>query len=305
MHSDKNESWQCGQPACSADAGCRIRHIMNITIKDLLDAGVHFGHQLRRFNPKSKKFVFDNRHGISVIDLEKTFARLEAAAKFVEETVAGGQDVLLVGTKRQAKDLIKEAAISCNMPYATSRWLGGTLTNFVTVRRSIEKYKQYMQWEGDGTLEKMHNKESSAIRREMSRMNRNFEGIVELEKMPGALFVVDTRTEDIAVAEANRLKIPVVALVDTNSDPSLLQYPIPGNDDSLKSIRVIVEVIMDAIQAGLAQRAQPDAFQTRTVKPVIDAPAVEDQVPVTALRSEDEDGDAVPESFSTDDDDKK
>ena len=276
---------------------------MNITIKDLLDAGVHFGHQLRRFNPKSKKFVFANRHGISVIDLEKTYARLEAAAKFVEETVAGGKDVLLVGTKRQARDLIKEAAISCNMPYATTRWLGGTLTNFVTVRRSIEKYKQYLKWEGDGTLDKMHNKESAAIRREMSRMNRNFEGIVDLEGMPGALFVVDTKMEDIAVAEANRLKIPVVALVDTNSDPSLLEYPIPGNDDSLKSIRVIVEVILDAIQAGLAQRAQPEAIQTRTVRPVIEAPAVEDQVPVTAIRADDDDSDVIPESFSTDDDD--
>jgi small subunit ribosomal protein S2 len=278
---------------------------MNITLKDLLDAGVHFGHQMRRFNPKSKKFVYANLHGISVIDLEKTYARLEAAARFIEETVAGGKDVLLVGTKRQARDLLKEAAIASNMPYATSRWLGGTLTNFVTVRRSIDKYKQYMTWEGDGTLEKMHNKESSAIRREMSRMLRNFEGIVELEKMPGALFVVDTKTEDIAVAEANRLNIPVVALVDTNSDPSKLDYPIPGNDDSIKSIRVIVEVILDAIQAGLAQRAQPDAIQPRTVKPVIDAPSVEGQVPVTAIRSGDEDADEVPESFSTDADEGK
>jgi small subunit ribosomal protein S2 len=277
---------------------------MNITIKDLLDAGVHFGHQLRRFNPKSKKFVFDNRHGISVIDLEKTYAQLEAAAKFVEETVAGGKDVLLVGTKRQARDLIKEAAIGCNMPYATSRWLGGTLTNFVTVRRSIDKYKKYIKWESDGTLDKMHNKESAAIRREMSRMNRNFEGIVELEKMPGAMFVIDTKTEDIAVAEANRLKIPVIALVDTNSDPSKTDYPIPGNDDSIKSIRVIVEVIMDAIQAGLAQRSQPEAIQTRTVKPVIEPPTVENQVPVTAIPS-DEEGDAVPESFSSDEEESK
>lgn len=277
---------------------------MNITVKDLLDAGVHFGHQLRRFNPKSKKFVFDNRHGISVIDLEKTYAQLEAAAKFVEETVAGGKDVLLVGTKRQARDLIKEAAIGCNMPYATSRWLGGTLTNFVTVRRSIDKYKKYIKWESDGTLDKMHNKESAAIRREMSRMNRNFEGIVELEKMPGAMFVIDTKTEDIAVAEANRLKIPVIALVDTNSDPSKTDYPIPGNDDSIKSIRVIVEVIMDAIQAGLAQRSQPEAIQTRTVKPVIEPPTVENQVPVTAIPS-DEEGDTVPESFSSDEEESK
>ncbi|HSH09672.1 MAG TPA: 30S ribosomal protein S2 [Oceanipulchritudo sp.] len=275
---------------------------MNITLKDLLDAGVHFGHQLRRFNPKSKKFVYANLHGISVIDLEKTYARLGEAAKFIEETVAGGKPVLMVGTKRQSKDLLKEAAISCNMPYATSRWLGGTLTNFVTVRRSIEKYKQYLRWEGDGTLEKLPNKESSAIRREMSRMNRNFEGILELDKMPGALFVVDTKTEEIAVAEANRLKIPVVALVDTNSDPSKLAFPIPGNDDSIKSIRIIVEVILDAIQAGLAQRAQPEAIQTRTVKPVIESPGVENQVPVTAIwNSGDEGSDEVPESFSTDD----
>lgn len=275
---------------------------MNISIKDLLDAGVHFGHQLRRFNPKSKKFVFANRHGISVIDLEKTYAQLEAAAEFIEETIAGGKDILLVGTKRQARDLIKEAAIGCNMPYATTRWLGGTLTNFVTVRRSIEKYKQYLKWEGDGTLDKMHNKESAAIRREMQRMNRNFEGIVELEKMPGALFVIDTKTEDIAVAEANRLKIPVVALVDTNSDPSLLSYPIPGNDDSIKSIRIIVEVVMDAIQAGLAQRSQPEAIQTRTVRPVIEPPTVENQVPVTAIPDED-DKDEVPDSFSSDEED--
>jgi len=275
---------------------------MNITIKDLLDAGVHFGHQLRRFNPKSKKFVFDNRHGISVIDLEKTYERLEQASKYIEETVAGGKSILLVGTKRQARDLLKEAAVSTNMPYATSRWLGGTLTNFVTVRRSIDKYQQYMRWEGDGTLEKMHNKESAAIRREMSRMNRNFEGIVDLEQMPGALFVVDTKTEDIAVAEANRLKIPVVAIVDTNSDPSRVDYPIPGNDDSIKAIRIIVDVIMDAIQAGIGQRPQAEAAQPRTVKPVIEGPAVEDQVPVTAIASGDDEGDSVPQSFSSDDD---
>lgn len=281
------------------------RHIMNITLKDLLDAGVHFGHQKRRFNPKSKKFVFDTRSGISVIDLEKTYERLEAGCKYIEQVVAGGKSVLLVGTKRQAKDLIKEAAIGCNMPYATSRWLGGTLTNFVTVRRSIDKYKQYLKWEGDGTLDKMHNKESSAIRREMSRMNRNFEGIVDVTEMPGVLFVVDTKTEEIAVAEANRLKIPVVALVDTNSDPSKLEYPIPGNDDSIKSIRIIVEAVMDAIQAGLAQRSQPEAIQTRTVTPVVENTAVETQVPVTAIRTEEEGSDEVPETFSSDEEAEK
>ena len=284
-----------------AEQGAAQNNTMNITIKDLLDAGVHFGHQLRRFNPKSKKFVFDNRHGISVIDLEKTFARLETAVQYIEEIVASGKDVLLVGTKRQAKDLLREAAISSNMPYATSRWLGGTLTNFSTVSRSIEKYKRYIKWDGDGTLDKMPNKESSAIRREMSRMNRNFEGILEMKDMPGALFVVDTRNEDIAVAEANRLGIPVIALVDTNSDPSKVQYPIPGNDDSVKSIRIIVEAVLEAIQGGLDKRKQPEqVVQTRTVKPAIEAPAVEEEVPVTALYSDDEGGNEVPESFSSD-----
>lgn len=268
-----------------------------------MEAGVHFGHQVRRFNPKSKKFVYANRHGISVIDLERTYECLQKATQFVEELVAGGQDILFVGTKKQARDLVREAAIGCNMPFATSRWLGGTLTNFVTVRRSIEKYKKYLNWESDGTLEQMHNKESSAIRREMNRMHRNFEGIVDLEKMPGAMFVVDTKMEQIAVAEANRLGIPVVALVDTNSDPSKTEYPIPGNDDSIKSVRVIVEVIMDAVQAGLAQRAQPDAIHPRTVTPSVSAPSVEeDQVPVTAVESGEDSGEDVPESYSTDND---
>lgn len=274
---------------------------MNITIKDLLDAGVHFGHQVRRFNPKSKKFVFANRQGISVIDLEKTYARLEAAAAFVEATVASGRDILFVGTKRQAKDLLKEAALSCNMPYATSRWLGGTLTNHATISQSIEKYKNYLRMEEDGSLDKMHNKESSSIRREMARMHRNFEGILNMPKMPGALFVVDTRNEEIAVAEANRLKIPVVAIVDTNSDPSLLQYPIPGNDDSVKSIRIVVEVILDAVQAGLARRTVEEPIATRTVKPIAERRTYEIQVPVTAiLPDEDEDDAAIPEVFSSD-----
>lgn len=275
---------------------------MNITVKDLLDAGVHFGHQVRRFNPKSKKFVYANMQGVSVIDLEKTYNCLEKAYAFIEETVASGKDVLFVGTKKQARDMVREAAVASNMPFAADRWLGGTLTNFVTIRRSIEKYKNYLRMESDGSLDKMHNKESSAIRREMVRMKRNFEGIIDLEGMPGALFVVDTRTEAIAVAEANRLGIPVVALVDTNSDPSLTQYPIPGNDDSIKSIRVIVEAIMDAAQAGISRRVQVDPIQSRTVSPVVSAPATEEQVPVSG--SSDSSDEAVPETFSTDPEEK-
>jgi small subunit ribosomal protein S2 len=270
---------------------------MNITLKDLLDAGVHFGHQTRRYNPKSKKFVYDHRHGISIIDLEKTFERLEKATQFVEDLVASGKPVLFVGTKRQAQEVIREAADSCNMPYASSRWLGGTLTNFATVKRSIAKYKKYMAWDADGTMGKMHNKEVAVIRREMSRMERNFAGILDLEDMPGALFVVDTKTEYIAVTEARRLGIPVIALVDTNSDPLLVDYPIPGNDDAIKSVRIIVEVITDAVQAGLARREVKDVIQPRTVTPVAENTVVEEQVSAPAAPKGDE---SVPETFSSD-----
>jgi small subunit ribosomal protein S2 len=292
---------QCGPPACPATTGCRT-HNMNITIKDLLDAGVHFGHQARRFNPKSKKFVFANRHGISVIDLEKTYAKLEEAVAFIEQLVASGKDVLLVGTKRQAKDLVKEAAIACNMPYATSRWLGGTLTNYATVKRSIEKYKNYLRMDADGTMAKMHKKESSAIRREMTRMSRNFEGILNMGGMPGALFVVDTKTEEIAVAEAKRLGIPVVALVDTNSDPSQVRYPIPGNDDSIKAVRIIVEAVMDAIQTGLSNRRTVDPVLNRTITAPVASTLVEEQLPVSVPASVDGVEELIPEIFSTDPD---
>ncbi|WOO40830.1 30S ribosomal protein S2 [Rubellicoccus peritrichatus] len=234
---------------------------MNITVKDLLDAGVHFGHQTRRWNPKSKPYVYDHRHGISIINLEKTYALLEKAANFAEETVASGKDILFVGTKRQAQEILREAATTVNMPFCVSRWLGGALTNFQTVERSLGKYKRYLAMEADGSLQKLPGKEIAAIRREMSRMHRNFEGMIDLKKRPAVLLVIDTRTEEIAVAEARRLKIPVIALVDTNSDPSLVDYPIPGNDDAAKAIRLVVEVLLESIQNGLARRAEPIAQQ--------------------------------------------
>lgn len=275
---------------------------MNITLKDLLDAGVHMGHQTRRYNPKSKKYVYDHRHGISIIDLEKTYARLEEACGYVEELVASGKDLLFVGTKKQARDIVREAALACGMPYATSRWLGGALTNYETVQRSIAKYKKYLQWETDGTMDKMHNKEVAAIRREMNRMKRNFEGILDMGARPGALFVVDTKTEYIAVAEANRLGVPVVALVDTNSDPSLVNYPIPGNDDAIKAIRIMVEAVMDAVQAGLARRQTKETIQPRTVTPVVADRTNEEQVTTPERpRGEGSEGEEVPTSFSSED----
>jgi len=229
---------------------------MNITVKDLLDAGVHFGHQTRRWNPKSKPYVFDHRHGISIINLEKTYALLEKASEFVEGLIAGGEDILFVGTKRQAQEILREAATTCGMPFSVNRWMGGAMTNWTTSKASLEKYKRYLRMEADGELQKLPGKESAAIRREMARMHRNFEGMLEVKKLPAALFIIDVKNEAIAVSEARRLKIPVVALVDTNSDPTVVDYPIPGNDDAVKSIRLVTEVIMEAVQNGLARRTE-------------------------------------------------
>ena len=227
---------------------------MNTTPKDLLDAGVHFGHQLRRWNPKSKPYVYDNRNGISIIDLEKTHKLLEKACAKVEEVVSSGEDVLFIGTKKQAQEIMREAANSCQMPFCVNRWMGGALTNFTTIESSLAKYRKFLKMDQDGELEKLPGKEEAAIRRQMSRMNRNFEGMLEVNNLPAAVFVVDTKNEEIAVSEANRLGIPVIGLVDTNSDPTVLDYPIPGNDDAVKSIRIIVETILEAAQNGLSQR---------------------------------------------------
>ena len=227
---------------------------ITVTPKDLLDAGVHFGHQKKRWNPRSKPFVFDHRQGITIIDLGKTHVALEKACTFLEDTVANGGNVLFVGTKRQAQELVREAAASVNMPYCVDRWLGGTLTNYETVKRSIAKFKKYQQQETSGELAKLSSKEEAAIKREMARMQRNFSGIVEMGGLPSAIFLVDVSHEAIAVAEGSRCGIPPIALVDTNSDPTLVTYPIPGNDDAVKSIRIIVETVVAAVQNGLAQR---------------------------------------------------
>ncbi len=227
---------------------------MNITAKDLLDAGVHFGHQVRRWNPNFKPYLYAHRHGISIIDLGKTYERLELAGEFARDLVRNGKNILMVGTKRQAQEIIREAAAETRMPFCVNRWMGGMLTNFATIKTSLQKYRRYLEMERDGSLQSLPKKEGSAIRREMVRMKRNFEGIIDLNERPDALFVVDIRTEEIAVAEANRLGIPVIALVDTNSDPSLADYPIPGNDDAAKSIRIVVETLVEFIQDGLEGR---------------------------------------------------
>lgn len=269
---------------------------MNVTVKDLLDAGVHFGHQVRRWNPKSKPYVYDNRHGISIIDLEKTYDLLEKAAKAVEEVVSQGKQILLVGTKRQAQEPVRELAAATNMPFSVNRWMGGTLTNFETVSTSLAKYKKFLRMEDDGSLDKLPGKESAAIKRQMSRMHRNFEGLLNLQGIPSALFVIDSHNEAIAIAEANRLKIPVIALVDSNSDPSLLTHPIPGNDDSTKSIRIIVDVILEAIQSGASRRVEAPT-RRKDITPVAQEPDFLDQ--------EDEPEVTLPEGYDENDFDER
>jgi len=227
---------------------------MEVTLKDLFDAGVHFGHQVKRWNPRSKGFVFDHRQGTSIIDLSITHKALETAYQFIEETVSNGKEILLVGTKRQAQEIIREAAAVTNMPFCSNRWMGGTLTNFATIKGSVAKYKRYQAMEADGSLAKLPKKEESAIKREMARMMRNFEGLVNMPNLPTAIFIVDIKHEDIAVAEAKRMNIPVVGLVDTNSDPALVAHAVPGNDDAVKSINIIVDTIVEAIQSGLSRR---------------------------------------------------
>ena len=246
---------------------------ISVTPKDLLDAGVHFGHQTKRWNPRSKPYVFDHRQGVTIIDLAKTHANLEKACEFLTDTVSAGGNVLFVGTKRQAKEIVREAAASTNMPFVVDRWLGGTLTNYATVKKSIAKFKRYQAMETSGEMSKLPRKEESAIKREMVRMQRNFNGIAEMGGLPTALVVIDINHEAIAVAEAKRCGIPCVALADTKSDPSLVSHPIPGNDDAVKSVRIIVDTLVAAVQEALAQREERRT--QRSAADIVKAPAAE------------------------------
>ena len=219
-------------------------------IKQLLEAGVHFGHQTKRWNPKMKKFIFGSRSGIYIIDLEKTQECINAARDFLMEITSKGEFVLFVGTKKQAQDVIKQEAIRSGMYYVTDRWPGGMLTNFATIKKSINRLKDIEKMRTDGTFEKLTKKEIARLEKELAKLNKNFSGIVAMERMPKAAFVVDTKKEETAVREARRLGIPIIGLIDTNSNPDLVDYPIPGNDDATKSIRTVVSIIADTIIEG-------------------------------------------------------
>jgi small subunit ribosomal protein S2 len=221
--------------------------VISIGIKELLDSGVHFGHQTKRWNPKMKPFIFDARNGIHIIDLSKSLTQLEAACDFLHSVVVKGGNVLFVGTKKQAQEAVKESAKSCAQLYVTERWLGGTLTNFNTIKRSIARLKTIEKWEADGSINNYGKQEQSMYRREAARLFKNLDGIRSMEKYPAAMFVVDIKREHNAIAEGIRLKIPIVALVDTNCDPGLVTYPIPGNDDAIRSIRLILQTVVQVI----------------------------------------------------------
>src|SRR5579862_8995088 len=227
--------------------------VISIGIKELLDAGVHFGHQTRRWNPKMKKFIFDARNGIHIIDLSKSLAQLEAACDFLHATVSKGGSVLFVGTKKQAQEAVKESAKACGQLYVTERWLGGTLTNFKTIERSIKRLKQIEKWETDGSINNYVKQEQSMYRREAARLFKNLDGIRSMEKYPAAMFVVDIKREHNAIAEGRRLKIPIVALVDTNCDPELVDYPIAGNDDAIRSVRLVLQTVVQTVTQARAE----------------------------------------------------
>ncbi len=226
-----------------------------ITMKQLLEAGVHFGHQTKRWNPKMKPYIFGAHNGIYIIDLQQTVHLARSAFRFVADTVARGEPLLFIGTKKQAQDAIEEEAKRCGQFFVTNRWLGGTLTNFKTIKAGIDRLKTLEKMAEDGTLDRLPKKEVAGLAREREKLEKNLGGIKELSRLPGCLFVVDPKKEHLAIHEARRLAIPIVALVDTNCDPEGIDHVIPGNDDAIRSIRLFAAKVADAAIEGAARRA--------------------------------------------------
>jgi len=221
--------------------------VKDVSMKSLLEAGVHFGHQKRRWNPKMKKFIFVERSGIYIIDLQKTLEALSRAADAVGKCAKEGGMILFVGTKKQAKDVIKEEARRCDMPFVTERWLGGMLTNYKTIRNNVRRLEELEAMEADGRMASLSKKEASGLTKHRIKLERALDGIRKMENLPKMVFVVDTRKENIAVAEARRLGIPIVGIVDTNCDPDPIVYPVPGNDDAIRSIKLFARAISNAV----------------------------------------------------------
>lgn len=230
-----------------------------ISMKQLLEAGVHFGHQTRRWNPKMAQYIFTERNGIYIIDLQKTVKKVEEAYNFVRDVAATGATVLFVGTKKQAQEAVHEEALRANMFFVNERWLGGMLTNFKTIQKRIDRLRQLEKMQEDGTFEVLSKKEVLSLKHEMGRLDKFLGGIKDMKSLPGALFVIDPRKERIAILEAHKLGIPVVAIVDTNCDPDEIDYPIPGNDDAIRAVKLITAKMGDAILEG----RQGEQFETK------------------------------------------
>ena len=242
-----------------------------VSMKQLLDSGVHFGHQTRRWNPKMKRFIFTERNGIYIIDLQQTLGYIDSAYEFVKQTVAHGGSIMFVGTKRQAQEVISEQALRVGMPFVNQRWLGGMLTNFQTVHKRLQRLKELEDMEQTGVLVSLSKKEQLVLSREKAKLERSLGGIRDMQKVPSAIWVVDTKKEHIAVGEARKLGIPVVAILDTNCDPDEVDYKIPGNDDAIRSAALLTRVIADAVADGLMARS---ASQANAGREDGDAPAI-------------------------------
>ena len=235
-----------------------------VAMKQLLEAGVHFGHQTRRWDPKMAEYIFQARNGIHIIDLQKTSKKLDEAYNFIKEQVEEGKTVLFVGTKKQAQECMKEAAIKCGMYYIDQRWLGGMLTNFGTIQKRIQRLKDLETMQEDGTFDILPKKEVILLKKEMEKLERNLGGIKEMDKLPGVIFLVDPKKERIAILEAKKLNIPLVGLVDTNCNPEELDYPIPGNDDAIRAVKLIADVMANAVIEG----KQGESFDQEAEQPV-------------------------------------
>ncbi len=234
-----------------------------VTVQEMLDAGLHFGHQVRRWNPKMSPFIFDKRNGIHIIDLNKSLYLLEQAAAFVEQQAESGRDMLFVGTKKQAQGIIKTVSNEIGVPYVSHRWMGGMLTNADTIRQRVARLKELDAIEKSGAIATMHKKEASVLRHELEKLRRNLTGIAEMRKPPAIMFVIDAPREMIAVLEANKLHIPIVAMVDTNADPDLVDYPIPGNDDAIRAIELVTRRIAAAYKTGRTRWEEVEAERVR------------------------------------------
>lgn len=242
--------------------------MVTVTMKELLEAGVHFGHQTKRWNPKMKEYIFGQRNGIYIIDLQKTIKIFKDALQFVKSIAESGKDVLMVGTKKQAQDIIKENSQKCESSYVNQRWLGGLLTNFNVIRGSVEKLIEMEEMKEDGRWDLLSKKEQSKLEKVYRKLSKNLGGLKDMHELPGALFIIDSTKEEIAIQEAQKLKIPIIAIVDTNGDPGDIDHPIPGNDDAVRAIELFTSKISQAIMNGKQKRMEMELQEAKKEEPV-------------------------------------